>query len=293
MRVPTRETTATRLLQSADRLTLDPDVEVPWDDGLVDGLWFTPPERSSLYGTDLWEQMGHDQRVELTRHEVASIASTGIWFENILTRMLNRQLYHLPPTDPHVQFALIEIADECRHSRMFARMVDTLEVDAYQPPGWLRWAGSAFASLADELTAHAGALYVEQLLDTLQREAADDGRVQPLVRAVSRVHVTEESRHMRFAGDELRRAAAGPRRKRLAAQVLLPAVCHLSSVALIDPRVYADVGLDVDEAARQAAANPHWRKTRKDAAARAFATFDACGLSPLPARVAQRLLRLR
>src|ERR1700684_1105404 len=114
-----RTRTAERLLASAARVSFDPQVDIDWEAPLVPGLWYAPPERSTLYGTDLWRRMPEEQRIELTKHEVASVASIGIWFETILTQMLVRSLYDRSMTDAHARFAFTEIADECRHSMMF------------------------------------------------------------------------------------------------------------------------------------------------------------------------------
>ena len=38
--------------------------------------------------------MHEQQRIELSKHEVASIASTGLWFEIILMQLLARYAYH-------------------------------------------------------------------------------------------------------------------------------------------------------------------------------------------------------
>ena len=51
------------------------------------------PERMSLYGTALWERLTEEQRIELSRHEVASVASVGLWFEMILMQMMLKDLY--------------------------------------------------------------------------------------------------------------------------------------------------------------------------------------------------------
>lgn len=55
--------------------------------------YFAPPYRSSLYGTELWDRLTEAQRIEVTKHEVAGIASVGIWFETILMQMLVRHAY--------------------------------------------------------------------------------------------------------------------------------------------------------------------------------------------------------
>ncbi len=55
--------------------------------------------------------MTPEQRVTLTKHEVASIASVGIWFEEILMQMLLRHTYDRDLTRKDIQWALTEIAD--------------------------------------------------------------------------------------------------------------------------------------------------------------------------------------
>src|SRR3954471_2483424 len=203
-----RTRTAERLLSSAARISFDPQVDIDWDAPPVPGLWYAPPERSTLYGTSLWRRMPEAQRIELTKHEVASIASVGIWFETILTQMLVRSLYDRSMTDAHARFPFTEIADECRHSMMFGRMIETLGCPDYGPGRLAHALGRPFKTLSNGTLTFAGALYVEEILDALQREAMSDERVQPLVRAVSRVHVIEEARHMRYARDETARQVA-------------------------------------------------------------------------------------
>ena len=71
---PDPEVTAERLLRSSAERSYDPDAFVPWDEPLVDGLWFAPPELLSLYGTELWGRMDEQQRIELSKQETCSIA---------------------------------------------------------------------------------------------------------------------------------------------------------------------------------------------------------------------------
>src|SRR5690349_10164554 len=79
-----------RLLRSSAKQSYDPEVDLDWDAPLVDGRWFMQPERLSLYGTPLWDRLSEEQRIELSRHEVASISSVGLWFELILMQMMVR-----------------------------------------------------------------------------------------------------------------------------------------------------------------------------------------------------------
>src|SRR6195952_669629 len=276
---PDQARTAERLLASAARVSFDPQVDIDWDAPPVPGLWYAPPERSTLYGTDLWRRMPEEQRIELTKHEVASIASVGIWFETILTQMLVRSLYDRSMTDAHARFAFTEIADECRHSMMFGRLIETLGCPDYGPGRLAHFLGRPFKSLTNGTLTFAAALYVEEILDALQREAMNDERVQPMVRTVNRIHVIEEARHMRYARDETARQVAelGPI-ERLSSRAVLAIVAGMSTARLVPPDVYASVGLDPQEARQAAKTNPHWATTRRFAARKAVDFFTAQGL---------------
>src|SRR6266536_35199 len=203
---PERERTAARLLQASEKHSFDPVVDVDWDAPLAEATPFAPLHRSTLYGTE----MSAEQRIELTKHEVASIASVGIWFESVLMQMLIRHAYDQDPTSGHVQYALTEIGDECRHSVMFARMIEKLGCPAYGPGRTAHALGRFFKATSTGALTFGATLYVEALLDTLQREAMDDPAVQPLVRTVSKIHVLEESRDIRYASEELARQCERP-----------------------------------------------------------------------------------
>src|SRR5262249_17955166 len=118
-----REQVAERLLASSAKHSFDPDKELDWDAPLEAGKGFWPPELVSLYGTPLWKRMGEEQRILLSQHEAAALASLGIWFEIILMQLLVRHIYDKSATSAHVRYALTEIEDECRHSKMFARLI--------------------------------------------------------------------------------------------------------------------------------------------------------------------------
>ena len=130
-----REQVAQRLLESSAKHSFDPDKELDWDAPVEDGKWFWPPELVSLYDTPLWRRMSEEQRMDLARHEAASLASLGIWFEIILMQLLVRHIYDKSVTSAHVRYALTEIADECRHSTMFARLVERIGCPPYGSNG--------------------------------------------------------------------------------------------------------------------------------------------------------------
>ena len=262
MKVTDRESVAERLLRSSLEHSFDPSIDIDWDADLVEGLYGIVPERCSLYGTELWDGLTEEQQVTLSVHEICSIAQVGLWFEMILMQMLLRYSYDRDPRTRHVQYALTEIADECRHSIMFARLAERYDVPDYRP-GWLvHTLGALFAATAGGPSMFASVLVAEETLDQLQRESMRDERVQPLSRMVNRIHVTEEARHVRYAREELLRTMPRlGRARRELARALTPVVSFVVIRSLIHPGVYGSVGLDQRTARRMALANPYHRDT--------------------------------
>ena len=257
-----REATAERLLRSSLDHSYEPGIDIEWDAPLVDGLYGMPAHRVSLYGTELWDQLTEEQRVTLSVHEVCSIARVGLWFEIILMQMLLRYSYDRDPRRQHIQYALTEIADECRHSIMFAKMTERYGVPDYAPGRRAHELGRFFKAVASGPAMFAGTLVAEEITDQLQREGMRDDTVQPLTRMVSRIHVTEEARHVRYAREELARIMPRTNRaQRMLARWLTAAAAHRIATNLVHPDVYRSVGLDPKVARKVAAANPHHQET--------------------------------
>ncbi|MFE6042043.1 diiron oxygenase [Streptomyces sp. NPDC056452] len=249
---------ARRLLDSAAKLSYDPATEVDWETPLNTDDHGASPEWSTLYGTAYWQELSDAQRKALTRQEAASVASTGIWFEMILQQMVLRDMYAKDPTDPRFQWALTEVADECRHSIMFARGAAKLGAPAYRPHRMVIELGRAFKTLAFGEAAYAAILVAEEVLDVMQRDWMRDERVAPFVRTINNIHVVEESRHMKFARDETRKRlrGAGPLRRQVNSLVVAIASYYIVT-SMVNRKVYAHAGLDTERALAEARTNEH------------------------------------
>ncbi|WP_033351494.1 AurF N-oxygenase family protein [Kitasatospora aureofaciens] len=268
-----------RLLESAATLSFDPMTEIDWDAPLPEEHYGLNPEWSTLYGTRLWDEMTEQQRVTLTRHEVCSIMNTGIWFEMILQQMVLRDQYLKNPANAEFQFALTEIADECRHSIMFARACQKMGVPAYRPNKVIAQAGRAFKALAKGELAYGGILVAEEVLDVMQRDWMRGENVLEIVRGTSRIHVVEESRHMKFARQEIRERMrhAGPARRRTSATgIAIGAYVIVSS--MVHPGVYRAAGLDVARALAEVKENEHRKAMMRNSSRHLMAFLAEAGL---------------
>jgi hypothetical protein len=273
------ETVAHRLLRATASHSFDPDEDIDWHTPLTHDRWFLPPERVSLHGTPLWEEMTEQQRIELSRQELASYLSHGCWTELVLMRLFSRYLANQDPACARTQYALAEIADETRHLRMFARLHTALGTPLYRPPARLRRLFSLAHPLFQDLSMFALVLTLEEVQDVFQREGMRDDRVQPLVQQVFRIHVAEEARHVSFARSELREAAYTATRGRLAFhRELTGLAASLLMPTLLHPGVYMAAGLDTRRALSQTRNNPTFRDNQRRSGAKATSFLTEIGM---------------
>lgn len=264
-KTPPREEGAQRLINGSVRRSYDPVIDVDWDAPLEPDRFFLPPKVITLYDTPMWRTMSREQRIELSRQELANTMSVGIWFENILNQMLLRMTYDADPASKFTHYALTEMGDECRHMIMFGKLIDRVGGRSYRRNGWYHHSGKIFPLLLRGSAVWVAALMGEEIFDSLQRETMRDPELQPLVHQVMRIHVAEEARHIRYAREDLVRtlAEANPLQKRFARAVAADAGLILVT-SLTNPAMYARAGLDPKEAQRQARANPHARQVAYD-----------------------------
>ncbi|MFI9587661.1 diiron oxygenase [Streptomyces sp. NPDC052236] len=280
-----REQVAERLLASSANHSFDPDKELDWESPPEEGKWFWPPELVSLYDTPLWRTMSEEQRMDLSRHEAASLASLGIWFEIILMQLLVRHIYDKPVTSAHVRYALTEIADECRHSMMFARMIQKGGAPAYPVERRYHNRARLLKTISTTPGSFAATLLGEEILDWMQRLTFPDERVQTLVRGVTRIHVIEEARHVRYAREELRRQmVTAPRWEQEFTRLSCGEAARVFSICFVNPGVYENVGLDRREAVAQVRASGHRREVMRSGAKRLTDFLDDIGMLRGPGR---------
>jgi hypothetical protein len=275
----TPEAVARRLLRASASLSYDPEADVDWAVPCTEGAWYLQPERLSLYGTRVWQAMDAGQRVELSRREAGSHVGMSTWFELCTIRMFAGYLETRDIRDPRTHYALTEIGDETRHLIMFGRLLREMGCPVYGPPAHLRHLFSAFSPTFQDLTTFSLILVIEEVLIRLQRETERDERVQPLIRAICRIHVTEEARHVSFARAEIHDAVRRASRRRLAYHRELTGFgAYMALRSLIHPAVYDGLCPDPAEARRQARDNDRFRESMLWSGERLIAFLTEAGM---------------
>ncbi len=283
------EAVADRLLDASSRRSYDSAVDIDWDAPQDPDVFYLPVEFVSLYGTPMWESMTHRQRVELSRQEVANLLSRGVWFENTLNQGLLRTMLYQDPSAREVHYALTEIGDETRHMIMFGRGAAAVGAQPYRlstlEARVVQWMPVAYRGVMLWVAALCG----EEILDDLQRKAAHDPAIQPIVAQMFRIHTAEEARHIRYAREGvLRRLERSSRWERFVVGQTNGIAGFVLRRIMYNEEVYRRTGLDPKEAMRQARANEQVNALRREAFQSLYRFMTDNGLM---GSIAQRMWR--
>lgn len=233
-----------RLSTASLRRVIEPDEEVL---GHVGPGRVLGDELLSIVGLDL--DLTEEQRITLSREELASVLDAGVRFEATLMAGFSRQVAGTRDlTDPRVIYMLHEVGEETRHSRLFIRVIEQLEPKAVSPfsKGILPVLDRFLTGLA--LKRHA--LFMVMVLvgeegpDLIQRLALEHPETDPFIRDVNRYHRTEEARHLAFGRATLRELYDNASwLERWLVRHAAPAIAASIFDGLVHPGVYGTVGL--------------------------------------------------
>jgi hypothetical protein len=290
MTAPTRQQFAERLLKGSVKKSYAPVVDIDWDAPLDPDKFYLPPRTVTLYGTPIWDAMSREQQIEQSRQELVNILSAGIWFENILNQALLRDLMHRDVTAASTYYSLTELGDETRHMVMFGKAIERIGGQPVQPRRWQRMIINALPLLFRGPILWGAALVGEEIFDALQRQILEDPDLQPIVKRLMRIHVTEEARHIQYARDGLRRTRPQMRfRHRFVMSNLHGIGGPFYRYLLTNPVPYRRMGLDARATRRVALANKHHHEVKVAGFAPLASFFEEVGLmGPIARRMWRR-----
>jgi hypothetical protein len=276
------DTRITRLSELSRRRFVEPDDALP---AAIGPGQILPDELLSIAGLDL--ALTTEQRAQLSREEVASIAANGIRFEAVLAAGFSLEIVRREDlTDPRVTYILHELGEETRHSRLFVRMIEQLAPTARNPID-PRILDRGQKSILPRLMVRPAAFCVlvlagEEIPDLFQTLASEHPDTDPFIREVNRYHRQEEARHLNFARMLLPELwTRAPRSERRIVLHLVPYLLEGMFDMLVHPGVYEVVGLPGWPTWRRVRAAPERRALKHRAlqpVARALA--DAGALRP-------------
>lgn len=268
------EPTVDRLSKASARRVIEPDVELV---GSIGPGQIMPDELLSIASLHL--DLTPEQRATLSREELASIISEGIRFESLLMAGMAMAMAQTEKlADTRVTYALHEIGEETRHSRMFVRLLHQIEPVAVSPfEHGIRGMGKRW--LLRHLINYPALFCVlvlagEEIPDLIQKRTSEHPDTDEFVRAVNKYHRQEEARHLAFARTVFPELWANSDYiQRWRVRHMAPVVVEAMFAILIHPGVYETIGLPKWSTWRHAQLSPHMVKLRQDATRPILATL--------------------
>jgi P-aminobenzoate N-oxygenase AurF len=189
----------------------DAYADVPWDDPAfaIDpgDPRFELSDADPLGATAWYRRLPQPERARIGLHMIATFARIGWQFESVLKRGLLEYALRLPEDAPEFRYVYHEVIEEAQHSLIFHELVQRTGLPT-KPPRILGIGDRlvvGFARRFPELFFFF-VLAGEDPIDYTQREMLQSGHeLHPLIERISRIHVTEEARHIAFARHYLRR----------------------------------------------------------------------------------------
>lgn len=247
-----------RLNTASLKRVIEPDDELP---GHLGPGQVIPDELLSVHGLGL--SLTDEQKITLSREEIASMLSNGIRFEAVLEAGFALRIMRARDlTDPRITYLLHEMGEETRHQRIFQRIVAQLAPQAVDPfqGKWLLRQLDRFGTRW--IIEHPTLLFVlvlagEEIPDLLQKLASEHPDTDPFLAEVNRYHRQEEARHLSFARAVLPEVWADAGRvDHFVIEKIAPYVIRDMFGFFIHPGVYETVGLPGWETWRAANATP-------------------------------------
>lgn len=190
----------------------DAYADVDWDDP---SLAIDPDDpRWELWGldelskTEWYRSQPPGVRSRIGLHRMAQALHTAWQFENILQVGLLIYAMRLPNDSTEFRYLHHEIVEESQHSMMFYEFVKRSKMPARGMPRLgmaIIRPGLMLAAKWDPILLFFAALAGEEPGDYLQRVQLRVGIPHPLIEQITRIHVTEEARHISFARHYMRR----------------------------------------------------------------------------------------
>ena len=235
-----------RLNAASLRKVIEPEADVV---GEVRAGRIVADELLSINGMDV--DLTPEQRATLSREEIAAILDNGFRFEQILMAGFCLELSMKDDLgDPRVAYALHEVGEETRHSRLFARVVQQVGATATNPlrgagriGRWIETRGN-YALITRPALLNTMILGGEEIPDLFQKLASEHPDTDPYLAAVSRYHRQEEARHLSFARMQVsERWKTATFSDRVAVRRVAPVLIREVFHSMVHPGVYASVGL--------------------------------------------------
>jgi len=243
---------------------------------------FRLPEWECVSRTDWYKSQSTQVQAAFGLARYATAMKLGGEFENVLQRGLLAQAFWLPNGAVEFRYMHHEVIEESQHTLMFQEFINRsgTNVKGLRRDEKL---GSGFALRCSRTRPALFFMFVlggEDPVDYLQRRALASPDMHPLLERITRIHLTEEARHLSFARNYLKQTVpklSTVRRHALA--LLAPLLFGSMARTMVYPRPSLLKAFGVPrQQVRQALRHPQQRAVLAESVAKTRRTCTELGL---------------
>ena len=186
-----------KLIEKSYDSYMDLNSILPWAQGVNRAIAPKREDHSWIYGTEYWDRLTPEQRLELLWIENAQTPAAFIWLEEGLSPLFIRLLHNFNGQfpEPIREYMMIFCKEEIVHTQMFRRYLKVAGLPLFKRPQFMD-----FVVDVEKMHPIVGILITFLLEATAEEQAMrqEGPGIDPLTRQLYYEHHREEARHLAF-----------------------------------------------------------------------------------------------
>lgn len=216
-----------------------------WPDTLPDEQWWMSPELMTVAGTRFERDLPEQQLMALSKWESIHFYSLNVHgIRELLLEVVKR--VHAPGFEEESEFFHHFVGEENEHMWFFAKFC--LNYGRIYPDRKLSFAIGEVNPDIESFLVFARVLIFEEIVDFFNLRMGRDERLHPIIQQVNSIHHMDESRHIAFGREIVKKLFEHIRKTQPAEQVqqaqdYVARYLAASVQSLYSPAVYRDAGI--------------------------------------------------
>jgi hypothetical protein len=191
-----------QLSQTSVKKVIDTYSEIEWPESVDRNIYFYSPEYISIFHTDEYAGLSEEKKKDLSFFEAVNFFSLNIHGERALMEGLAQRLHRKwsPEVSEYIHHFLDE---ENKHMFMFATFSEKYAGKIYHERKFPF--PKTFEKGEEDFLFFAKVVVFEEFVESINRAMAKDDRLHPLAKQIHAIHSFEESRHLAFGREMVKK----------------------------------------------------------------------------------------
>jgi hypothetical protein len=267
------------LYKKGKKLQWDVDTRIDWSQDLdPENPEQLPDESISIFGSEIWEKLGRQERAELRRHAQSWQLSQFLHGEQGALICTAKIVQQVPDMDAKF-YAATQVMDEARHVEAYSRLLhDKFDLAYPITPTLKKLLDNVLTDSRWDMTYLGIQILIEGLALAAFASIRDEAK-NPLAAAVNAYVMQDEARHVAFGRLALRDYYPHlTQKERDEREEFAVEACYLMRDRFLSEEVWETLGLPVEECVRYVDASQNMRDFRSRLFSRIVPAIKEIGL---------------